>query len=44
MSPERHRYMTGLTEKWMDGCTDRQTKYTTFHVPTELKIEHEVQL
>jgi len=40
MSSEGHRYMTGLM---MRGCIDRQTKYTTFHVPTELKMKHEVQ-
>jgi len=43
MSSEGHRYMTELTRKWMGGCIDRQTKYTTFHVPTQIKMKHEVQ-
>jgi hypothetical protein len=43
MPSEGHRYMTGLTGKWRGGCTDRQTKYTTFHVPTELKMKYEVE-
>jgi hypothetical protein len=39
ISSEGHRYITGLTRKWMGGCIDRQKKIHNFSCTYRVKNE-----